>query len=322
MPALVKSFDETTLSLDSAFGEKAKGLGQLFQLKLAVPFGFCVHKEAYNSFIKANGIYDRLLDFCRNTRENKESRASTLSYLLRGLIRETDLQDNLFDQILAAFKILNNKNTLSDAVAVRSSIVVHENQAFHYEVDTYLNINESKSLIQAIKDCWASLWTDRAITQREQSGISHVEAEIGVIVQEMINAEFSGVLYTSNPVTGNKNEVVIDACWGLGEGASQGRTNADNFIINKQSLSIQENIGKKDIMIIPNQNNDQGTVEIDVPALKSSKSVLQRDQIRQLARLGLIIDEQFSAHQVIEWAWYNDKPYILQINPVINTLIV
>lgn len=319
MPDLIKAFDVITEDHLESFGEKAKGIIQLHRLGLMVPAGFVINKEAYNSFIQVNGIYAKILQTCKDTSNSEDDRIAMLGAPIRSIIQETDLQDRLVEEIDEAFRNLQKDMNNSHAVAVRSSIVAHNKQPFRYEVDTFLNIRESAQLIQGIKGCWASLWTDWAVSQREQHGILHQEAQIGVIVQEMINAESSGVLYIGNPVTGSEDEIVIDACWGLGEGASQGRTDTDNYIINKYSFSVQENISRKNVMMVPNDR--QGTIEKEVPLDKQEHSVLDSNQLQQFSELGIRVERAFGSRQKIEWAWYKDQPFILQISPINVSLI-
>ena len=317
MPVLVKFFNEIDQKSDlyQGVGEKAKGIIHLVQLKFSVPNGFVIHKNAYTSFLKANGIYDVICKLAEQKFEDEEEKIDEICSTIRELIFETDLQESLESQIIDYYSKLKQNLSLSNAVAVRSSMVINDSQEKPYDLDSFLNVSNDENLFYAIKNCWASLWTHWTLTQLKETYMEHANSEVAVIVQEMINAESSGVLYTINPVTGNSDEMIIDACWGLGEGASSGKAETDNYIINKISRSIQENIVDKAIMIIPNQTTGIGTSEVIVDNEKSKMSVLNKRQIRELIKLGLDIDEKIGPKQVIEWAWYQNRPYILQIHP-------
>ena len=322
MPQLIEFIDKIDADNYNRLGEKGLGIVKTYQTGLPVPIGFVISPEVYNSFIQANGIYERIVELCAQPKKDLDDFITVLGDPIRNLIYSTELQENLVNQIYNAYDELKGRMCKTDAVAVRSSVVSHEKQTFCYDVDTYLNIRKKERLIEAVKGCWASLWKDWAITQRENGGVSHLEVEIGIIVQEMVQAEFSGVLYTCNPVTHNSDEIVIDAILGLGEGASQGRTDSDNFIINKHSFSIQENLVDKTMMVIPNNDGEgQGTIDVTIDTEDASKSTLKRNHIHSLVNLGFKVDKLIGPCQQIEWAWDKDEPFILQVDPIKHAMI-
>ncbi len=313
MPNLIEFFDALTEDSACGFGEKAKGLVKLYNLGLAVPIGFCIHREAYGHYIKANGIYDKIVDYEKALKNpNGLSESEDVGDTVRSLIYETALQAHLLEQISGAYDSLKSRMGRHSSVAVRSSMILLSDHKLQYEVETFLNITDKDALIQAVKGCWASLWKDWAVSRREETGLSHLDVEMGVVVQELINAECSGVLYTSNPVSGSTDEIVIDACWGLGEGASQGRADTDNFVINKQSRIVVENIVEKALIVVPSEKGS-GTMESAVPAERRKSCSLSANQIQGLIELALRVDRMIGPMQKVEWAWQKGRVFILQI---------
>lgn len=312
MPNIVTFFDdfEQLDDVKDELGEKAAGIIRLYQLELPVPYGFIIKSNAYKSFLTANGIYDKIVELCHSAAVIDDDHLHQLGESIRALIRSTQLQPSLQEQLGAAFQRMSDQQCKKN-MAVRSSIMTNHTPV-DYDVDTYLNINQLKPFFAAIQNCWASLWNNRALQARYQAEWPLYDTDMAIIVQEMIDAEVSGVLYTSNPVSGNNAEMVIDACWGLGEGAAQGRTDSDNYIIDKYSFSVHEMIGQKEVMIVPDYMRGEGTVEVILPREKQNISSISEDQITKLITVGLDIEAMVGINQEIEWAWSNGQLYILQ----------
>ncbi len=201
-------------------------------------------------------------------------------------------------------------------VAVRSSATAEDlpGLSFAGQHDTYLNIFGGSNLLQAVKQCWASLWSDRVIAYRYKHGVEHTRALMAVIVQRMIPAEVSGVLFTANPVNNTHNECLINANWGLGESVVSGEVMPDEFVVGKAGLTIkQAHIAEKTAMVAFGQT---GTQTMPVPTEQRKRSCLTNHQLRKLAAVGKLIEDHFGAPQDIEWSIVGKRLYILQSRPI------
>jgi rifampicin phosphotransferase len=201
------------------------------------------------------------------------------------------------------------------AYAVRSSATAEDlpSASFAGQQDTYLNIRGEKSLLDAIRKCWASLFTDRAIAYRSKNGFDHRHVYLSVVVQRMVQPEISGILFTADPVNGNRLVTSIDASYGLGEALVSGLVTADLYKV-RQGEIISKNISSKKVMIesVP----DGGTIKRDIPEEKQNKQVLTDKQILSLAELGKCIEQHFGSPQDIEFCVEDGKFFVVQSRPI------
>nr|HIK01478.1 phosphoenolpyruvate synthase [Candidatus Undinarchaeales archaeon ERR594346 U_76725] len=167
---------------------------------------------------------------------------------------------------------------------------------------TFLNVRGKKDLVQAVKDCWASLFEPRAIFYRERKGFEHEKVLMSVIVQKMVDSESAGVMFTSNPVTNDESEISIEAAWGLGEAVVAGQVNPDRYLIDKETLGIKKkDVPRKDFMYIRDISTGK-TVKENLTEETGSKQVLKEEDMQELARFGKTIEEHYNWPQDIEWA--------------------
>ena len=202
------------------------------------------------------------------------------------------------------------------AVAVRSSGTAEDlpGMSFAGQMETYLNVRGSNDVIEAVKRCWASLWTGRAIGYRQRQGIREEAVSIAVVVQQLVPADVAGVMFTVNPVTGARDELVINAAWGLGEAIVSGRVTPDTIIIKKQTGAIaSKEIARKEVMTV---RTPEGTREEPVPADKRKRAALEPTQAEELARLGMKIEKLYGQVMDIEWAMCGGQIFIVQARPV------
>jgi len=186
--------------------------------------------------------------------------------------------------------------------------------SFAGQLETYLNVVGGDEVILAVKRCWASLWTGRAIGYRQRLGIRPEEVSIAVVVQQLVSAQVAGVLFTVNPMTGARDELTINAAWGLGEAIVGGRVTPDTIVVNKRAVTIaSRQIARKDVMTV---RLKLGTREEPVPASKRRRAALKPAQSLQLARLGIQIEQLYGQAMDIEWAICGDRIFILQARPV------
>lgn len=298
-------------------GGKAANLGILINAGFPVPRGFCITTGGYKAFIAAHDLQPKIgsLISCINRDKaclNKVKTGSIkeVSGQLRSLFTERQIPDKLEDEIRKAFMDYGFSYS-----AVRSSATTEDlpGMSFAGQQDTYLNIKGISSLLDAIRKCWASLWTERAVTYRERNRVLHSEASIAVVVQEMVPAEASGVLFTANPLTGKRTEMVIDAVTGLGEALVSGLVEPDHYVIDTAPFRIIKKVtGKKKLSIHGLENGGTETVKGDM----KKKEAIGDAQIRELIQLGRQAVSVFHSPQDMEWAWAGSRIYILQSRPI------
>ncbi|MEO8467223.1 MAG: PEP/pyruvate-binding domain-containing protein [Gammaproteobacteria bacterium] len=205
---------------------------------------------------------------------------------------------------------------LASPLAVRSTATAEDlpGASFAGQHDSFLNIRGEQALLDAVKRCWASLWTARALEYRARQGIEPSGVWMAVIVQQMVDAESSGVLFTANPLTGVRDEIVLDASWGLGEAIVGGSVTPDHIVPDKLTDAIREiRIGDKAVMTTL---SDTGTVESRVDESKRRAQVLSVGQVTELVTLGRAIEALYGSPQDIEWCQANQKSYIVQARPI------
>ena len=206
------------------------------------------------------------------------------------------------------------------AVAVRSSANAEDlpEMSFAGQQDTYLNIIGEEALFSAVRDCWGSLWTPRAISYRDRMGIPHDEVAMAVVVQVMVTSDVSGILFTANPTTGNREDIIINASFGLGEAIVSGQVTPDTYVFDRKQNKMKETqIGSKEQMIVSDQ--EDGVLVHEVPKKKRDLPALDEGQVTDLVDLALKSEHHFGdVPQDIEWALKDDVLYLLQSRPITN----
>ena len=293
-------------------GPKAAGLVRLSRIGLAVPACFCITGTVFREHLEQNNLIGRIrtaVDELAKT--NPAAKASVLSSL-RQDVTEAPLSEEVRRRIENLYHKLG-----AERVAVRSSGTAEDLPGYSFagQYDTYLGIANLKDCIEAIKKCWASLWTLRAYEYREKNGFDHLKINMAVIVQSLIAADASGVIFTVDPLTGERGNIVIEACFGLGEALVSGKVTPDRFIVGKNNLKIHHHtISEKEIECVLDSN---GSVkERTVPNEKSTACCLDKKQVKRLAKLARKIETGFDCPQDIEWALCKKKIYFLQSRPV------
>jgi len=233
------------------------------------------------------------------------------SNVIRDLIHDKVMPADIKKEILAEFKKLKVK-----FVAVRSSATAEDSSVASWagELETYLDTTE-KMLVENVRKCWSSLFTPRAIFYRQEKEMLKTKVSVAVVIQEMIASEISGIVFTVHPVTKNKNQMIIEAGWGLGEAIVSGQVTPDAYIIDKRDLSIIDiNIAKQEMMIIRKAGG--GIKHAAVSKAKLEKQKLNGKQIVALARICAQIEKHYKKPQDIEWAMAKGKIYITQSRPI------
>jgi pyruvate,water dikinase len=295
-----------------AVGGKGASLGELKAANLPVPPGFVVGAESYRSFIEATGIEEDLFAAVDVDPEDSAALADAESRA-RELISGTEMPAGLREAITDSYADLDEGDAF---VAVRSSATAEDlpDASFAGQQETFLNVT-GETLPERVKECWASLFTQRAIYYREQQGFDHDRVDIAVVVQRMVDAEKSGVLFTSHPSTGAP-ELIIEAAWGLGEGVVSGSVSPDNYVIDRDSGEIEEvTLAEKKTMYTKDAETGK-TVEEEVPAEKREARVLDETEIDDLVALGERVETHYESPQDVEWAIADGEVYMLQSRPI------
>jgi pyruvate,water dikinase len=299
-------------------GGKCANLGELYgQIGVPVPNGFAVSARAYQSFLKktkaGKKIEALLADIDMENFESLQKAAQKIRRFVEGLPMPPAMEK----KILAAYGSLCKKvGKKRVAVAVRSSATAEDlpGASFAGQQDTFLNVFE-KTLLKRVKQCWSSLFTPRAIVYRNEKGFSHSDVLISVAVQEMVFSEASGVMFTIEPVSGDRGKMIINASWGLGEAVVSGQITPDEFVVDKGSLRmLDRHVVKKDRQIVSNKKGS--TKWVAVAKKLQAKPSLSDESIVQIAEYGVQIEKHYGTPQDIEWAVDQEgKIFILQARP-------
>ena len=238
MSDVVLPFSDVKENCFKSVGNKALNLALLKSEGFQVPYGFVVTTEAYEKFIDDNKFEEKISELLKTTKFDYKKSVVATSKNIQGLILSGEIDDSISKEIE---KILS-KHKKIELWAVRSSALAEDlaEASFAGQQDSFLNI-KSKEVIENIKLCWASYWNERAISYRHNANIPHLEGGIAVVVQSMVNAKAAGVMFTADPITGDKERIVIESSWGLGEAIVSGIVSPDMFTLEKKS---KEKIGR------------------------------------------------------------------------------
>lgn len=303
-------FNEIDKKKINLVGGKGVNLGELFNNGFSVPEGFCVTTEAYDLLMQDNELKKLVKKLNDLNYKNIESIRET-GEQIRNKITETEVSEAIKITIYGAWNNLG----ANYSYAVRSSATAEDLQeaSFAGQQDTYLNIRGYENLVEAVKKCWASLFTDRAIVYRNKNGFDNTAVKLSVVVQRMIGSEYSGIIFTADPVTGNRKMLNIDAGYGLGEAIVSGLVTPDFYQVYNSEI-VNKQIARKETGIFP--DNEGGVFEVEIIDSYKEKQVLTDKQILELADTGIKIQTSFGNPQDIEWGYYQDKFYILQSRPI------
>src|SRR3712207_3602113 len=295
-------------------GGKAANLGELVRAGLPVPPGFCVTTAAYE-LVAEGASLDQILTALAETPPHDATRLTELAATARANLLDAPVPDEIVQAIAAAYRALGNDASVP--VAVRSSATAEDlpYASFAGQQDTYLNVVGDESVIEAVRRCWVSLWTDRAVSYRARDGIDPRGVRLAVAVQRMVEAAVAGVLFTANPLTGRRREAVIDASVGLGEAVVSGMVNPDHFVVNTTTGEIVERrLGDKRVAVRAAAGG--GTQRVELTG-NGDKASLEDARIRALADLGARVEAHYGAPQDTEWAIDADGGiWLLQARPI------
>ena len=293
----------------SELGGKGANLVALKRAGFPVPDGFVVPVSSYRTFLDSASLRDKILRILGMTDLGDESDLSESSAKIKALIESSPLDPSLIEAIKSA----TSASGAPSLWAVRSSATAEDLPAasFAGQQDTYLKVR-SDDVADTVKKCWASFWNERAIAYRHNTGISQIDGGIAVIVQRMVDAKSSGVIFTCDPVSGRDDEIVIESSWGLGESIVSGMVTPDRFVIQRKSLKIKD----RKVSTKPKATYLSGGSAVEVsPDLQGSPSLSDKE-IKALAEIGMRIEKLFNSPQDIEWSIEGGAIRILQSRAV------
>ncbi len=303
-------------------GGKAVSLSKLIRNDFPVPDGFVVTTEAYSLFLKNNDLIEIINNKLSSINYTNHDIIENCSNEIQEAINKGNLPTVVIERIKEAYDNLYTTN-----VAVRSSATAEDlpTASFAGQYDTFLNLKTLGQVTQHIKSCYASLWTSRAMVYRYENRIPQSDVKLAVIIQEMISAKSAGVLFTMNPISMNKKELVIESNYGLGESIVSGQCSPDQFLVKREShhglgefMIVDTQIGKKNVAVYPKTlEAESGTMLTELTENENKCSSLTNQQIIRLSQISSQIERIFKAPQDIEWAIdQDDKIYILQSRPI------
>ncbi|AZJ21188.1 phosphoenolpyruvate synthase [Bacillus pretiosus] len=312
MSSFVLDFQEIENTQLALVGGKGLNLGELSSVHgIQVPEGFCVTTVGYEKAIEQNDELQTLLQQLTKLKMEERAQIGGISKKIREVIMAVEIPSEVVEAVAQYLSRFGNEH----AYAVRSSATAEDlpYASFAGQQDTYLNIIGKEAILQHVRKCWASLFTERAVMYRMQNDFEHNQVSICVVVQKMVFPEASGILFTADPVTSNRKVVSIDASFGLGEALVSGLVSADNYKV-KEGEITGKMIATKKLAIYALKEGGTETKQID-PAQQKIQT-LSEQQILQLAQIGRQIEAYFGCPQDIEWCLVDDTFYIVQSRPI------
>ena len=311
-------FDEVTKGDISLVGGKGANLGEMVHARIPVPPGFIVTADAYFKFLEASNITDEIRRYLKDLDVNDSKKLQEVASLAKDKISSMPMLPDMVKEIKSAYLKLGG-----GLVAVRSSATAEDlpEASFAGQQRTFLNIQGEDEVVTAIQGCWSSLFEARAIFYRQQNGFDHFKVGIAVPVQKMIQSEASGVMFTVEPLSNDTTKILIEAIFGLGEAIVSGDVTPDQYLVDKNGISIiDKEIHKQEWQLVKDIKAPLGELEpnikTSVPPSKQAKQKLSDKDIVALAKVGKMIEDHYQFPQDIEWAKKGKDLFILQTRPV------
>lgn len=291
-------------------GGKGASLGEMMQNCLPVPTGFVVLASAFELFIETSNLAAEIESNLHRADPADMHSIVVASEVIRSLIENTSMPIELEHQIIATYDSME-----LGLCAVRSSATAEDSADASWagELESFLNVRKAE-LLAKVKNCWSSLFTPRAIYYRLENKLCDAKVSVAVVVQQMIQAEVSGIAFTVHPVTEDQNQILIEAGLGLGETIVSGKITPDSYVVNKKTFEIEEiNIGHQLTRIV---GTPQGNIEEKVPKSLGVKQKLTGREIIMLGEIVLLIEKHYGFPCDIEWALSGGKIFIVQSRPI------
>jgi pyruvate,water dikinase len=294
-------------------GGKGASLARLARAGLPVPDGIHLTTAAYRRFVAENGLQPRILAALQPANAAAPASLERASQAIAALFAEARMPPEVAGAIAQAYGELPGRDP---AVAVRSSATAEDlpEASFAGQQETYLNVSGAEAVLAAAQKCWASLWTARAIGYRARRGITPEDVALAIVVQTLVPAEAAGILFTANPVNGRRDEVVINAAWGLGEAVVGGQVTPDVVRVDKASGGVRERQTADKLVLTVRTAG--GTAEQPVPEALRRAPALSDAAAGELASHGARIEQLYGMPMDVEWALADGQISILQARPI------
>jgi len=315
----VLSIQEVSPDLARQAGRKCVQLGTLISAGFHVPSGFCILSSGYETFVKENGLQDRIEQFIKKvSSQSKPLHHQAASEILE-LFQSATFPSQLRDEILEAYGTLTRDRSPVPSVAVRSSGSQEDgaNASFAGQFESFLNVRGEEGLLHQIKCCWAGFWKPWSLSYQMDRLGTNGSPDIAILVQEMILARSAGVLFSADPISGSSDQMVIEASWGLGEAIVEGTVKPDRFVVDTRSRKIiEQTVQDKKFMRVLDPKKPGETKRVRVPQNKQSIPCLTEKEIESLVKTGKKVHQYFGTPQDIEWAYHKNVLYLLQARPI------
>ncbi|MDZ7260908.1 MAG: PEP-utilizing enzyme [candidate division KSB1 bacterium] len=299
-------------------GGKAVNLVKLTRLGYNVPPFFVLSSLAYQEFITRSHLFQNIIRLDKKSLSDQNEIRKALNELRKAILAQS-LPAEIEEAIARAYEQFQGKAGSELHLVVRSSATAEDQPFYSFagQLESYLNLKGLEAILTAIKQCWASAWSERAFFYCLSHRISAQNFSVAVIIQKMIPAQVAGVLFTVNPVTGNREQLMIEANWGLGTTIVAGIGGMDRYLVSKKNLSIIEiHLGDKTAADVPGADTIAGLTRIMLSGDKRQAQTLTLENIKKLGEIGKKLEAQFQEPQDIEWAFYDEQFYLLQTRPV------
>ncbi|MBS3116747.1 PEP/pyruvate-binding domain-containing protein [Candidatus Woesearchaeota archaeon] len=307
----IRPFTAITKKNVDLAGGKGASLGEMTHAGFPVPPGFVILSATFDQFIDKTGIKEDI-DATLHSVDHKEVHTiENASEKIKGIIMSKKMPEEIAEQIIKSFSDLKLK-----LVAVRSSATAEDSSAAAWagQLDTFLNTTQV-NLLENVKKCWASLFTTRAIFYRFEKGLHDQQISVAVVVQKMVNSEISGIAFSVHPVTQDRNQLIIEAGFGLGESIVSGQITPDSYVVEKKQMKIFDvNISEQKRALYRKEKGGNEWKELS--SKEGGKQKLSNEQILELSKLIINIEKHYGFPCDIEWAYEKGKFYITQSRPI------
>ncbi len=299
-------------------GGKGANLGELTNAGFPVPEAFVLTTESYDYFVSSGDLMPRVEKELEGIDRSSDDSLAAASAAIRRIFETCEIPGDLKKEIVSKYRLMVPKGEVG-FVAVRSSATAEDlpDASFAGQQETYLNVKDEADLFDKIRKCWSSLFTARAIAYREKQGYSHSEVKLAVVVQRMVNSEFSGIMFTVDPNSGAKR-IVIEGGYGLGEAMVGGEVTPDTYTVDKQSMQLlKKRISTQTWKYV--RGDDGGVKKVDMPADMVKCQKIPDARVQEIAEIGRQIEIHYDKPMDMEWCIENDKVYIVQARPITAT---
>ncbi len=311
----IKNFSELNKTNADIAGGKGASLGEMTQAGIPVPPGFVLLSNSFDQFLKETDLVQEIDSILEKVRHNEMHTVESASADIKALILSRQMPEDIKAEIKKYFGGLN-----TEFVAVRSSATAEDGQDHSWagQLESFLNVRED-DVVEKVKHCWASLFTPRAIFYRFEKGLHATKISVAVVIQKMVDSEISGIAFSVHPVTEDKNQLIIEAGFGLGEAIVSGSITPDSYVVEKEPRKILDiNVATQTEALYKNPTGGNTWKNIHEP--KASSQVLTEIQILEFADIILNIEKHYGFPCDIEWAFEKGQFYIVQSRPITTLL--